>query len=289
MPNTKSLTTNLVKRKMTTGHALAWAQHQLETAGIGTSHLDSLVLLEDLSGVDRARLLTEPETIIEQSVIARYKTAIHKRCLHLPLAYIRQKTEFYGREFIIDKRVLEPRPESETMIDELKDILTETPDVNVLDIGTGSGALIITAKLECPSIKAYASDISQKCLEVASLNAARLACSIRFRKGDLLAAFKSEQITSPTIAIANLPYVPDKWQINQAAMHEPRTAIFGGRDGLDIYRRLFMQLQKSDYATIKWLLTESMPPQHPTLEDIAIHKGFRLIRTNDFIQIFNRC
>ncbi len=275
---------------MTTGHALAWAQHQLETAGIGTAHLDSLVLLEDLSGVDRARLLTEPETIIEQSVIIRYKTAIHKRCQHLPLAYIRRKTEFYGREFTIDKRVLEPRPESETMIDELKDILsTETPDANVLDIGTGSGALIITAKLECPSINAYASDISQKCLEVASLNAARLACSIRLCKGDLLAAFKSEQITKTTIAIANLPYVPDKWQINQAAMHEPRTAIFGGQDGLDIYRRLLMQLQQPDYENIKWLLTESMPPQHPTLEYIAIHKGFRLFRTNDFIQIFNRC
>src|SRR3990167_7586357 len=104
----------------------AWlkqATQELETAGIGTARLDCLVLLEDLTGKDRAYLLAHPEFPVKGSTFHKLEKQIEKRKKHVPLAQIRGKTEFYGREFIINQDVLEPRPESETMIELLKELI----------------------------------------------------------------------------------------------------------------------------------------------------------------------
>jgi methylase of polypeptide subunit release factors len=87
------------------------------------------------------------------------------------------------------------------------------------------------------------------------------------------------------VILANLPYVPDSYKVNQAAAMEPKIAIFGGRDGLDVYRRFFAQLQRFSWKP-NYVLTEALPPQHTELTKIAQSSGFKLFKADDFIQVF---
>src|SRR5882757_1080566 len=119
---------------------LKQAQQKLETAGIGTARLDTLVLLEDELNKSRAHLLAHPELNLTPKNVQVLSEQLARRARHEPLAYLRGKTEFYGREFVVRPAVLEPRPESETMIELLK--AADLPaKLRIADIGTGSGAL----------------------------------------------------------------------------------------------------------------------------------------------------
>ena len=253
---------------------------KLESAGIGTARLDCLVLLEDVTGKDRAWLLAHPNYEIDTPVIAKLREMIERRSNHEPLAYVRGKTEFYGREFIINQDVLEPRPESETMIDLLKKLDLSAGTI-IADIGTGSGALAITAKLELPEAGLIAVDIDRKCLDVARLNAKKLKADVEFLKGDLLKPLK----INTDVVLANLPYVPSNYKLNDAAMQEPKLAIFGGEDGLDIYRKMFAQIVNLSHIP-KFVLSESLPFQHTELAKIASSAGYNQTTEEDFIQAF---
>jgi release factor glutamine methyltransferase len=269
--------------QITVGEFLASTIALLSRAGIATGRLDALVLLEDVLGRDRAQLLAHLEIVLthtQQVALARF---IQRRAEHEPLAYIRQKTEFYGRVFYVNHRVLEPRPESETMIDILQHIATNTAPT-VVDVGTGSGALAITAKLELPGSEVIAIDIDENCLAVAARNADRLHAPIKLIKSDLLDAVPAK-VLKHAILLCNLPYVPDSFQINPAAMREPRLAIFGGPDGLNLYRQLFAYIKSANNKPA-YVLTEAMPPQHDELNSIALGAGFVLARSQDFIQCF---
>ncbi len=260
----------------------------LQDADISTARLDALVLLEDCLNKDRAHLLAHPELELTAEQVKKLDVHISRRAAHEPLAYIRGKTEFYGREFYIDHHVLEPRPESETMIDLLKGLVDgrqQTVD-SIVDVGTGSGALAITAKLEMPQAEVTAIDIDSACLKVARQNAKKHKADINFLEGDLVSPLLSTDYRlQSTILLCNLPYVPDDFQINRAAMQEPRLAIFGGPDGLNLYRTLFAYINNSAQKPL-YVLTESMPPQHEQLATIAERCGFRLTQTEDFIQVF---
>ena len=267
---------------MTISEWISWATSILSEAGIHTARLDSLVLLEDTLQKNRAHLLAHTDTIISDAHIRTLQTAIMRRQQHEPLAYIRGKTEFYGRTFSVNQHVLEPRPETETMIELLKSIPLPD-DTIIVDIGTGSGAIAITAKLEIPDATVVGTDIDANCLSVATDNARLLHANVIFKRGNLL-----EPLTiTPTVILCNLPYVPDHFQINQAATHEPHKAIFGGHDGLDLYRRLFEQIA-SLHITPQYILTESLPPQHPQLSIIAKAAGYTLRSADDFIQCFSQ-
>ena len=268
---------------MSTEEWLRSATAKLAAAGIATGRLDALVLLEDTLRTDRALLLAHPDTPLDAMQTRQLTKLINRRATHEPLAYIRQKTEFYGREFYVDHHVLEPRPESETMIDLLKD-LPGLEVQTIIDVGTGSGALAITAKLELPQARVVAIDIDTGCLRVAARNGASHQAHIRFATGDLLAPCSAQQLDG-SILLCNLPYVPDTFQINPAAMQEPRRAIFGGTDGLDLYRQLFSQIRERRLAPA-YVLAESMPPQHTALQSIANNASFVLTRTIDFVQVF---
>jgi len=269
---------------MTVSIWLSYAKGKLETAGIATARLDSQLLLADELEHDRSWLLAHLDTVITEETHTKLDEQIEERAKHVPLAYIRGKTEFYGREFLIDRRVLEPRPESETMIDILKRLPGADGNLEIIDVGTGSGALAITAKLELPKAKVIATDIDPGCLQVAEQNAAKHHVAIEFAQGDLLEPINSVPGLS-VITIANLPYVPDDHQVNQAALQEPRTAIFGGADGLDPYRKLFAQAAAFSERP-RYILTESLPPQHKQLAFIAARHGFRQTTEDDFIQVF---
>jgi release factor glutamine methyltransferase len=262
-------------------HWLPLAQKQLEAAGIGTARLDVLVLLEDTSGKDRAWLLAHPDHKISTTDQARLTKLLNRRAAHEPLAYVRKKTEFYGREFIITPAVLEPRPESETMIDQLKKLQKLPKEPRIADVGTGSGALGITAKLELPNAQVELLETDPRALKVAQKNVDKYTISISVTGSDLLE--NSSQAND--ILLCNLPYVPDSHTINQAASKEPPLAIFGGPDGLKVYRELFKQVKKLKKRPL-FILTESLPPQHGALADIAMKANYRLMETDDFIQVF---
>ncbi len=289
---------------------------KLKRAGIGTARLDCLVLLEDATGHDRAWLLAHPEYKLNVKGRTFHKLVkqVTQRQKHIPLAQIRGKTEFYGREFIINKYVLEPRPESETMIEllcrldpfdfaqsKLRGEISRQAkdDLIIVDVGTGSGALAITAKLEIPKAEVIATDIDPHCLKIARQNASKHNANIKFYRSNLLnfldskkyktmfnLDYRSNKVKSRQyVVLSNLPYVPDSYEINQAALHEPKIAIFGGPDGLDLYRQMFEQISKLDQKPA-FVLTESLPFQHKGLATIAKKVRYKQIKEEDFIQVF---
>lgn len=269
---------------MTIAEWLASATKELEASGIETARLDCLVLLQDTLGFTRTKLLTEPDHALSSQQLRHLTLFVQRRKAHEPLAYIRSKTEFYKREFIINEHVLEPRPESETIIELL---LNYHHAPTIIDVGTGSGVLAITVKLELEKSEVYGLDIDPECLKVAAQNAQKHQASIHFLQSDLLTELAPSIFDTPICILANLPYVPDDHEINQAAMNEPRLAIFGGKDGLDLYKKLFAQLDTHRNSEVL-LYTESLPSQHTALSLLAKEHGFILAKSEDFIQAFSR-
>lgn len=243
-----------------------------------TPRLDVEVLLCHALDKNRAWLLAHPEHPLQGATLQRLNRLIERRKTSEPIAYILGKCEFYGREFLVDEDVLVPRPETETIIDMLK----QQKRVGVVfDVGTGSGALAITAKHEMPDAKVIAVDIDPSCIRVAKKNAEKHKVDIEFLESDLLSQLKTKNYKLLTI-LANLPYVPTDYVINEPARHEPKLALFGGEDGLDLYRRLFEQL-KDTKGTV---FTESLLFQHSELKKIAENAGFKQTDAQDLIQLF---
>ncbi|MBX6334330.1 peptide chain release factor N(5)-glutamine methyltransferase [Candidatus Saccharibacteria bacterium] len=273
---------------MTIQEFLKRAVSTLDQAGIATARLDVLILLEDELGRNRAQLLAHSEDEIPPGTEVILDTKIAQRANHTPLAYVRGKVEFYDREFVINEHVLVPRPETETMIDELKAALQMTPyaQLTIIDVGTGSGAIAITAKLEFPDAKVIATDIDPDALRVARQNAKKYAVSVEFLQGNLLRPIIDANLfESPSIVLANLPYVPDHYSINQAADHEPKHAIFGGKDGLDLYRKLWEQIANLSGKPFL-VVTESLPTQHTDMLALAQRANYKLYSSQDFMQVF---
>ncbi len=273
---------------MTASDWLKQSEAKLKEARIVTAHLDCLVLLEDATGKNRAWLLAHPEFELPAALTTILDSRVYRRAQHVPLAHIRGHAEFYGRDFIVNEHTLVPRPETETMIELLRDLAaqeqTDLSDVLLADIGTGSGAIAITAKLEFPEAQVVATDIDENCLETAHQNARRHQADIAFLDGNLLEPLSG--FDPPLrILLCNLPYVPDNFQINTAATHEPRHALFGGADGLDLYRELFGQIDAME-AKPTYILTEALPPQHEELATIAHSASYDIKQTSDFIQLF---
>ncbi len=267
---------------MTTQYWLNTATHFLESKSIVTARLDCLVLLEDTINVNRAQLLAEPTMEMKDAWVAHLQKLLRRRAKHEPLAYIRGHSEFYGRRFVINADVLTPRPESEAIIEILKDLPLEAKSVRIADVGAGSGALGITAALELKNASVDLLEIDAAATKVAQLNVARLTTGLKIIESDLL----ENSPVNYDVLLCNLPYVPDKHKINEAATHEPALALFGGPDGLDLYRKLFDQL-----ATVRkrplYILTESLPAQHEILTSIAANNGYKLLKIDDFIQLFS--
>jgi release factor glutamine methyltransferase len=265
----------------TTAEWLSKGGKILSAAGIATARLDCLVLLEDALWVDRAAILAHPEHTISQAKLAKLNKQITQRRMHVPLAYIRGKAPFFGREFALNSRVLVPRPETETMIEMLKKLPLPAPP-RLADIGTGTGCIGITAALEIPRVKVGLYDIDPAALRVARRNAKALQTTVLCRKSDLL-----EKTDPADVVVANLPYVPERYAINRAAEHEPKHAIFGGKDGLNLYRRLWEQIAERAEKPL-FVLTEALPPQHQDLAALAKTAGYHLFAAEDFIQVFKR-
>lgn len=266
---------------------LEQAVELLESSQVPSARLDALILLEDAIGKDRSYLLAHPELEIDPAMAHKLEKQLVRRAAHEPLAYIRGRCEFYGREFQVSHATLQPRPETETMITLLSNLIKGgwfKVEGGIADLGTGSGCLAITAKLEWPELEVYATEIQPEALKIAKKNAHDLKADVNFFQGNLLEPLYTLN-PSPFTLLCNLPYVPNKHTINQAAMQEPAIAIFGGEDGLDVYRVLFKQISEGTLSPM-FVLTESLPFQHQELSEIAHASNYSCIGEEDFIQVF---
>lgn len=253
---------------------------QLSRSKIASARLDSILILESEIHYSRAHILAHPETELSDEQHTNLNKKLLRRKSYEPIAYILGKKEFYGREFIINKHVLVPRPESEDIITLLLD--TQNTDV-IIDVGTGSGVLAITAKLEHKNATVYATDNDQKCLEIAKINAKNLNANIEFVLTNIIDDINIE-IISQSVILANLPYVPQNAPINNDAKFEPPEAIFSASSGLWHYMRLFDQLRPQNKPQA--IICESLRPQQHELAQLALRHGYKLVKKQNLQQLF---
>lgn len=259
---------------------LAMATKSLQTSDISTARLDALVLLSHVTRLGKAQILARPEAMLPKNQRIRIDALLARRAQHEPIAYITGTKEFYGREFAVTTDVLVPRPESESFIDLLKKH-PPTKSQSLLDIGTGSGILAISAKKEFPALAVYATDVSDQALEVAKHNATNHHTKIHFVQSDLFA-----NVTGTFDYIfANLPYVPTTLTVSREVQAEPSLAVFSGADGLDHIRRFVSQVP-TYCAAGAYICIESLLSQHADIAAICRTHAMTLTGTHGLVQLF---
>lgn len=263
------------------------ATNKLSAVGIDSARLDAELILANILDCDRTYLHSHSEQIIYSTQLKRANLYLLKRLKRIPLAYIFGYKEFYGRNFKVSPNVLIPRPESEEIIEILREILPTTnyhlPFTTLLDIGTGSGCLGITAKLQFPHLSVTLADISQKALNIASLNAKALGADVKCLKSDLLSNIKSK----PDIILANLPYVDKSWDCSPETAFEPKTALFADDNGEALIKRLIIQ-STGKLSDNGYLIIECDPRQHNSLIKYAKKYSFKVLSDTPYVIAFTR-
>lgn len=231
---------------MKVGEALREASQRLaETSD--TARLDAELLMAHALGTSRSAMLLRS---MADPAPQSFAALIERRARHEPVAYIMGEAEFYGRSFIVDSAVLIPRSDSESVIDAALEVAPELG--RVIDLGTGSGALLLTLLAERPGLTGVGIDASLAALAVAAANAARLGLAGRARmmRGDWRELGWAEDLGRFNLVIANPPYVETSALLAPDVRdYEPASALFAGADGLADYRIIIPQLGQ--------LLTES--------------------------------
>ncbi|WP_319801553.1 peptide chain release factor N(5)-glutamine methyltransferase [Mesobacillus jeotgali] len=206
------------------------------------------LLLRHYSGLSRTSMLMKMRDELDGEVWTEFQNAVKRHSAGEPIQYIIGSEEFYDRRFIVNEHVLIPRPETEELvqgtIQRLEMLFPGKNEIDLVDVGTGSGAISVTLKLEKPELKVTAVDLSKDALEVARKNASELGADIEFLHGDLLQPLISQGKKVDAV-ISNPPYIPvadQEWMSDIVTEHEPHMALFAGEDGLDLYRRFMDEL-----------------------------------------------
>lgn len=262
---------------------LSDAVRQLIDAGIPSPRLDAELLLSHAIEKPRIYLHAHPEQKICSKLLKLANSYLKLRLGRMPIAYITGHKEFYGRDFIVTSATLIPRPESEEIIDILTGILgTESPKtLKLIDVGTGSGCLGITAKLEFPYLDVTLADISQQALMVAVLNTKALKAAVNTVRSDLLAGFNQKA----DIIVANLPYVDKSWDCSPDTAYEPDLALFAADNGEIIIKRLIDELP-DHLNNDGYLVIEADPRQHKSLITYAKARSLELSIKKDYALAF---
>lgn len=216
------------------------AARVLAARGVENSRLEAEVLLADVLGFERARLFAEPGRALRDGERREFEALLGRRGRREPLQHVRGRQEFFSREFLVDGRVLVPRPETEIVVETVMRAARALPNPTILDLGCGSGAIALTLALELPRAAVFASDVSPDAVGVTRENARRLGVTDRVvvRCGDLFGPYEGRRFD---FVVSNPPYVASGALGRLAPEvrdHEPRVALDGGADGLDFYRRL---------------------------------------------------
>lgn len=257
--------------------SLDQSRHLLEKVGIKTSHLDSELVLAHILQKNRTYLHAHPEQKLTYIQLAKNWLFMKLRQKHFPIAYILKNKEFYGRSFFVNKDVLIPRPESEIIIECLKNAIKPHHKL-LVDVGTGSGILGITAKLGYPQLYVTVLDISPKAIKIARKNAKSLNANIKSMTSDLLTSYNHKT----DIILANLPYVDQSWEVSPETSYEPKTALYAKDGGTELIKKLVSQ------APIRMnnnglLVLEADPVQHQEIINHANKHHFKVINIRDYV------
>jgi len=260
-------------------HIKQWlisATTQLEAAGISSGHLDAEIILSHTIRKPRTYLHSHLDDILEPRQLEIADARLQLRLDRVPIAYIIGHKEFYGRRFKVTTSTLIPRPETEDIIDIVKDLAPKNlalfdESFRIVDVGTGSGNIGVTLKLELPEAEVALLDISPHALKVAASNASTLGADVQSIKSDLLQSypFKSD------IIVANLPYVDTSWERSPETQYEPESALLAGNGGLALILKLIDQAALS-LKPQGFLVLEADPSQHAEILRYGVKKGFRL-------------
>ena len=246
---------------------------------IKTPALDAEILFCFALKISKEQLYTHPKTKLSIGQSTKINSLIKARLKGTPIAYIIGYKEFYGLHFIVNKHTLIPRPETELIIDEIKLLNPQSPST-IIDIGTGSGCIIITLVkiLYSQNIQFIATDISKNALKIAEQNSIlhKLNNTIQFKEGNLLDPIinpPSSSLNSSIIITANLPYLtPTQVKNSPSIQLEPKTALISGKNGLDHYRELFKQINQliiTKNTSSFSIFCEIDPTQAQIIKDLA--------------------
>lgn len=225
----------------TIGRILKWTEQYFKEKGIESPRLDAEVLLSHILGRERIYLYVHFDEPLEPAELARYREAIKQRVQRVPIAYIIGEKEFMGLTFKVTEDTLVPRPDTEILVQAAIERLRARGDApRFADIGTGTGAICLSVLHFLPKAQADTVDISPAARAIAEENAAALevADRVTFHTGDLLAPLAGQCYDA---ILSNPPYIPDgdiAALAPEVRLKEPHTALAGGKDGLDFYRRL---------------------------------------------------
>lgn len=229
-------------KRWTVGEVLQWTQQYLAEKGIDNSRLDAEVLLAYVLKVDRLHLYIDFHKPLQAAELKFYRELIKQRAQRIPVAYLTGNKEFMGISFMVSPSVLIPRPDTEILVEAIMQHVNEQEMPVITDVGTGSGAILVSLLKMLPAARGIAIDISPEALAVARENACRQGVDDRvdFELGDLLYPLKTRLVD---IIVANPPYIPaqDIAKLAPEVQKEPILALDGGADGLVCYRKLIEQ------------------------------------------------
>lgn len=261
------------------------AQALAEAAGSGLERLDAQLLMLHALGRaqgERAWLLAHDTDPLAPAAHAAFLQLCQRRAGGEPLAYIVGRKEFYDLELMVDKRVLVPRPDTETLVEWALDLLAGPQCV--LDLGTGSGAIALAIKKHRPQASVEAVDASADALEVASANAHALSLDVAFRQASWLAGTDK----CYDLIVSNPPYIAAGDAHLDALSHEPLEALAAGADGLRDIRSIIAQA-RGHLRAGGWLLLEHGHDQAPAVRDLLGAAGFRAPASRRDLAGIERC
>ncbi|MTI46884.1 MAG: peptide chain release factor N(5)-glutamine methyltransferase [Firmicutes bacterium] len=223
----------------------------LEEGNIQNPMLDTQLLLSYALDVDKVYIYTHRDRIIEGETVDNFLSLLNKRKTGYPLQYILGDQEFMGLNFKVGEGVLVPRPDTETLVEWIIEVVKSKEKfnkntINILDIGTGSGAITLSLAYYLENARIYSVDISEKAHKIAKVNTKKLGLESRVTllKGNLFEPIKElNKDIKFDIIVSNPPYIPsddiDTLQ-KEVSKYEPRLALDGGADGLDFYRKIIL-------------------------------------------------
>ena len=260
-----------------------------EASALGLARLDAQVLLSHVTGRPRAWLIAHDDEELSGEAFARWSALVRRRAAGEPLAYLVGEREFHGLGLRVSPDVLIPRPDTETLadwaIEVLRGPLAAVAAPEVIDLGTGSGAIALAVKHDCPRARMHALDASEAALAVAADNARRLGLEVAFARSDWWQAMAGRRFD---LAVSNPPYIAGEDPHLPALAHEPLAALTPGGDGLGALERIIAGAA-AHLAPAGWLLLEHGFDQGAAVRSRLAAAGFVEVSTRRDIEGRERC